>query len=86
MAPGGLLFLGYSESLFRLFEGFELAYHEPDETILTGPVTDQAAFYGLMGKLRDLGLQILAVNSIDGTEPVKPADSGETFTNQGVYK
>ena len=24
LAPGGYLFLGYSESLFRLFEGFEL--------------------------------------------------------------
>ena len=74
------------ESWSEWFEGFDLAYPEPEETILTGPVTDQAAFYGLMGKLRDLGLQILAVNSIDGTEPVKPADGGETFTNQGVYK
>lgn len=45
------------------FEGFELTYYEPDETILTGGVTDQAAFYGLIGKLRDLGLQLLSVYS-----------------------
>ncbi len=47
------------------FEGFELTYNEPDETILTGVVTDQAAFYGLIGKLRDLGIQLIAVNSMD---------------------
>jgi len=53
------------ESWSEWFEGFQLAYHEPDETILTGLVTDQAAFYGLIGKLRDLGLQVLAVNSTE---------------------
>jgi len=47
------------------FEGFELTYNEPDETILTGVVTDQAAFYGLIGKLRDLGIQLIAVNSME---------------------
>ncbi|OGO66652.1 MAG: hypothetical protein A2030_10330 [Chloroflexi bacterium RBG_19FT_COMBO_50_10] len=59
------------ESWAEWFEGFELAYHEPDETILTGPVTDQAAFYGLMGKLRDLGLQVLAVNSVEESDETK---------------
>ena len=47
------------------FEGFELTYYEPDETVLTGVVTDQAAFYGLIGKLRDLGIQLIAVNSME---------------------
>jgi len=47
------------------FEGFELTYNEPDETVLTGVVTDQAAFYGLIGKLRDLGIQLIAVNSME---------------------
>ena len=53
------------ESWSEWFEGFDLAYHEPDETILTGLVSDQAAFYGLIGKLRDLGLQLIAVNSME---------------------
>lgn len=47
------------------FEGFDLTSQEPDETILSGLVKDQAAFYGLIGKLRDLGLQLTAVNSSD---------------------
>jgi hypothetical protein len=53
------------ESWSEWFEGFELTYNEPDETILTGVVTDQAAFYGLIGKLRDLGIQLIAVNSME---------------------
>ncbi len=44
------------------FEGFRLVYTEAGETILTGPVADQAALYGLMAKLRDLGVKLLAVN------------------------
>ena len=53
------------ESWAEWFEGFELTCQEPDETILTGLVIDQAAFYGLIGKLRDLGLQLTSVNSSD---------------------
>ncbi len=47
LSPGGFLFLGYSESLFRLFEGFELAevagafvYQRPEVARpITGPVS-----------------------------------------------
>jgi hypothetical protein len=53
------------ESWAEWFEGFELTCQEPDETILAGIVADQAAFYGLIGKLRDLGLHILEINSMD---------------------
>lgn len=53
------------ESWAEWFEGFDLTCQEPDETILTGIVADQAAFYGLINKLRDLGLQLTSVNSTD---------------------
>ena len=32
-----------------------------DETVLAGPIVDQAALYGLLTKLRDLGLPLLSV-------------------------
>jgi hypothetical protein len=32
------------------------------ESLLTGPVADQAALYGLMSRLRDLGLELISVN------------------------
>ena len=44
-------------------DGFDLAHVERDETILTGKVKDQAALYGLIAKLRDLGAKLISVNS-----------------------
>lgn len=43
-------------------DGFSLSYAGQNETILTGQVTDQAALYGLIAKLRDLGVKLLSVN------------------------
>jgi hypothetical protein len=43
-------------------DGFSLAYAGQNETVLTGQVTDQAALYGLIAKLRDLGVKLLSVN------------------------
>ena len=43
-------------------DGFTLTHTEQDETILTGSVQDQAALYGLMAKLRDLGVKLIAIN------------------------
>ncbi len=42
-------------------DGFILRHTERGETILTGPVKDQAAFYGLIAKLRDLGVRLISV-------------------------
>jgi hypothetical protein len=35
-----------------------------DETILSGPVKDQAALYGLLRKVRDVGLPLLSVSCL----------------------
>ena len=43
------------------FDGLTVATDADDNTTLTGYVADQAAFYGLMGRARDLNLTILAV-------------------------
>ena len=45
------------------FEGLTITHTDKDETILSGTVTDQAALYGLLAKLRDLGLPLLSVDS-----------------------
>ena len=44
-------------------DGFTLTHAERGETILTGKVKDQAALYGLIAKLRDLGVKLVSVNS-----------------------
>lgn len=48
------------------FEGLTVIHTDQGETLLTGSVADQAALYGVLSKLRDLGLQLLSVT------PTKP--------------
>ncbi len=43
------------------FAGLAITLEEDGATLLTGPVTDQAALHGLLRKVRDLGLPLLAV-------------------------
>lgn len=47
------------------FEGMTIEHTDQDETILTGTVVDQAAFYGLLAKLRNLGLSLVSVTSVE---------------------
>jgi hypothetical protein len=43
------------------FEGLAVTLQDNGETLLEGPVVDQAALHGLLRKVRDLGLPLLAV-------------------------
>ena len=43
------------------FEGLTITVEDNGETLLTGPVIDQAALHGLLKKVRDLGMPLLSV-------------------------
>jgi hypothetical protein len=43
------------------FEGLTITALDNGETLLTGPVVDQAALHGLLRKVRDLGMPLLSV-------------------------
>jgi hypothetical protein len=43
------------------FEGLSITLEDNGETLLSGPVADQAALHGLLRKVRDLGLPLLSV-------------------------
>ena len=43
------------------FEGFTITLEDNGETLLTGSVVDQAALYGLLRKVRDIGMPLLSV-------------------------
>ena len=45
------------------FDGFTITHNEDGETILSGPVADQAALHGILIKIRDAGLPLLEVRS-----------------------
>jgi hypothetical protein len=56
------------------FEGLSITLQENGDTLLTGPVVDQAALFGLLRKVRDLGMPLISVNQM---EPVS-ADAENT--------
>jgi hypothetical protein len=47
------------------FEGLTITLEEDGDTLLTGTVIDQAALHGLLRKVRDLGMPLLSVNSVE---------------------
>jgi hypothetical protein len=54
-----------------MLEAFPMltAQRRGDATLLSGPLADQSALYGVLLQLEALGLQLLAVNRLDGPHP-----------------
>ena len=52
-----------------VFDGLTITLEENGDTLLTGPVIDQAALHGFLRKVRDLGLPLLSVNIIEPDSP-----------------
>ena len=46
------------------FEGLTITLEEDGDTLLTGPVIDQAALHGLLKRVRDLGMPLLSINFV----------------------
>ena len=47
------------------FEGLTITLEKDGNTLLTGPVVDQAALHGLLRKVRDLGLPLISVSLVE---------------------
>jgi hypothetical protein len=47
------------------FAGLVITLEENGDTLLTGPVVDQAALHGILRKVRDLGLPLISVNRVE---------------------
>jgi hypothetical protein len=47
------------------FDGLAVVHEADGTTTLAGPVADQAALYGLLGRARDLGLTLLGVQRVE---------------------
>jgi hypothetical protein len=52
------------------FDGLTITGEENGETVLTGPVADQAALYGLLKKIRDLGMPLISVNRMTSDQTI----------------
>ena len=51
------------------FGDMTLSREENGNTLLTGPVVDQAALFGLLKKVRDLGLPLVSINRVESGQP-----------------
>ena len=58
--------LGISWSTW--FEDMDVRHEENGETVLSGWIRDQAALHGVLMKIRDLGLPLIAVTKREQTE------------------
>ena len=47
------------------FEGLTVTQEENGDTLLKGPVVDQAALHGILKKVRDLGMTLVSVNRVE---------------------
>jgi hypothetical protein len=55
------------------FEGLTIQLQDNGETLLTGPVVDQAALYGLLRKVRDVGMPLVSVMRVRPGQAVTKA-------------
>ena len=58
------------------FDGLTIENRPNGEALISGPVADQAALHGLLVRIRDLGLPLLAVHCIEPGED-RRKDAGE---------
>jgi len=65
------------------FEGLTITLEEDGNTLLTGPVIDQAALHGLLKKVRDLGMPLVSVSPL---EPGPPTTLGTGQADQSDVK
>ncbi len=69
------------------FEGLAITLDGGD-TLITGPVCDQAALHGLLKKVRDLGMPLVSVSPIEpgpsATLGAGEANASEVRTNVGA--
>lgn len=57
------------------FNGLTITRHDNGDTLISGPVLDQAALYGLLKKVRDLGMALISVNRIMSEDTVRTVET-----------
>ncbi len=51
------------------FGGMTITLEDNGNTLLTGPVVDQAALHGLLKRVRDLGMPLVSVSPVEPGTP-----------------
>jgi hypothetical protein len=58
------------------FEGLTIRLEDNGDTLLTGPVVDQATLHGLLKKVRDLGMPLVSVSHVE-PDPATTRGTGQ---------
>ena len=61
----------------QMFEGMEMIQEPGGDTVLTGPVIDQAALHGILDRIRDLGVPLLSVKQLSQGEAKTERSGGD---------
>jgi len=64
------------------FDGLSLAHQSDGTTAIYGSVVDQAALHGLLSKVRDLGLPLIAVRQVDPKQANRPDVNADADRNR----
>src|SRR5205085_8734402 len=66
---------GHLDPLWQAwFENLSITHERDGTTLLSGPIKDQAALYGILFKMRDLGLTLLELSA---SPPISPPQECE---------
>jgi hypothetical protein len=60
------------------FGGMTIALENNGETLLTGPVADQAALHGLLRKVRDLGMPLISAIRVKPPRRMRPTSNSQS--------
>jgi hypothetical protein len=55
------------------FDGLAVVDDDDGTTVIHGPVVDQAALYGVLQKLRDVGIPLVSLRQLPPDAPTAPA-------------
>src|SRR5215210_3955008 len=66
------------------FENMSFTHASDGTTIIAGPLVDQAALYGVLRKVRDLGLPLLSVVQVDPKPANGPDANADTDHNRST--
>ncbi len=64
------------------FDGLSFTHASDGTTVLSGPVVDQAALYGLLRQVRDLGLPLVSVMEVEPGQATGPDRNTNTNHNR----
>lgn len=59
------------ERWMRWFEGFTVLQQPDSETLISGTMIDQAALFGVLNRIRDLGLELISVQQSISEDEIK---------------